>query len=792
MTVLFCDVVGSTALGESTDPEALRALLARYFEHMRGIVELHGGSVEKFIGDAVMAVFGVPAVHEDDALRALRAAVEMRDALPELGMEGRIGVNTGEVVSGTEERLVTGDAVNVAARLEQAAEPGEILVGAETVRLARDAAETEPVEPLALKGKSEPVSAYRLVTVSGEGPTRRLDAPMVGRERELATLRGAWERARAEVRCELVTVVGPPGVGKSRLAAELSAEVGVRVVRGRCLSYGEGITYWPVVEVIKQLANADVEPQAVGAIHSLLGEDVVTTGEEIAWAFRKLLEAAAPLIVVFDDIQWGEETFLDLVEHIALLSSEASILLLCCARPELLDRRPGWPVSLHLEPLPEDVCELLIEERLAGRQIDDDLRGRILRAAGGNPLFVEEMVAMLGHATDTEVIVPPTIQALLAARLDQLDPGERRVLERGSVEGELFHRGAVQALAPDEQRVTTRLAALARKEFVRPDRSQFPGDDGFRFRHLLIRDAAYGALPKAVRAGLHERFAGWLLPRAGDLVEADEVMGYHLEQAHRYRAELGQLGQETTALARRAGELLASASSRALLRDDLRAAVTLLERAVALLPPEGRGVALDLDLADALFRSTRFADAEAVAAAAAERAAAAGDNRGQQLARLQQRRYLLSLDPIAANRGEFLAFAQAVLPTFEAAGDEAGLAAAWHAIALVEHDLMHNEAKLVAAEHGLEHAHRAGLVRLEPELRWLQASAYADGPTPLEEFLAWLDRHRGLEARTPILVLNRATVVARLGRFDEARELLSAFRARREKLGHDFWAAETR
>jgi class 3 adenylate cyclase/predicted nucleic acid-binding protein len=788
VTVLFCDVVGSTALGESMDPEALRGLLARYFERMRAIVEAHEGSVEKFIGDAVMAVFGVPAAHEDDALRACRAAVEMREAFPELGIEGRIGVTTGEVVTGTEERLATGDAVNVAARLQQAAEPGEILVGAETVRLARDAVESEPVEPLTVKGKSEPVLACRLVSAR-EGTARRLDAPIVGRERELATLRESWKHVRAETRCELVTVLGTPGVGKSRLAAELIAEAGARVVRGRCIPYGEGISYWPVVEVVKQLEDVEVEAPAAEAIRSLLGENILTTGEENAWAVRKLLEAAAPLVVIFDDIQWGEETFLDLVEHIALLSSEASILLLCCARPELLDRRPGWPVTLRLEPLPEDACELLIDDRLAGRQIDDGLRSRIRSAAGGNPLFVEEMVAMLGHATDAEVVVPPTIQALLAARIDHLEPEERRVLERGSVEGEVFHRGAVQALAPDEQRVTTRLTGLVRKEFVRPDRSQFPGDDGFRFRHLLIRDAAYDALPKAVRAELHERFAGWLLMHAGDLVEADEVIGYHFEQAHRYRAELGHGGAETTALALRAGELLAAASGRALLRDDLRAGVNLLERAVALLPPEGRGIELDLDLADALFRSSRFADADAVAKAAAERAAAAGDDRGELLAELQQRRYQISLDPANADFGEFLELAQAALSMFEAAGDDAGLAAAWHAIAYVEHNRLRHEAKLAAAENGLEHARRAGLHRYDPELRWFQVGGYYWGPTPVEEFLRWLDSNRGLETRAPILVLYRAGTVAALGRFDEARHLVAAFRARGEELGHAFWAA---
>jgi class 3 adenylate cyclase len=403
VTVVFCDVVGSTALGESTDPEALRALLARYFERMKAIVESHSGTVEKFIGDAVVAVFGVPVMHEDDALRACRAAVEMRDALPELGIRGRIGVNTGEVVTSTDDLLATGDAVNVAARFEQAAAPGEVLIGEATHAFVPAAVVAEPVAPLTLKGKAEPVPAYRLLSVL-DAPERSHVSWFVGRKPELGQLAGAWERASAQARCELVTVVGDAGVGKSRLVAEALAAVEARVVRGRCLPYGEGITYWPVVEVVRQLAVVPSDPVASGAIRSLLGEsDVGTSGDEIAWAFRKLLEELAPLVVVFDDLQWGEETFLDLVESTALLSTGAPLLILCMARQELVERRPGWPGTLRLEPLPPEQADAMI-----GDGVSAELRERIARAAGGNPLFISEMLAMAAENADVEV--PPTLK----------------------------------------------------------------------------------------------------------------------------------------------------------------------------------------------------------------------------------------------------------------------------------------------------------------------------------------------------------------------------------------------
>ncbi|HEY2311594.1 MAG TPA: adenylate/guanylate cyclase domain-containing protein [Gaiellaceae bacterium] len=595
VTILFCDVAGSTALGESTDPEALRALLARYFERMKEIVERHGGSVEKFVGDAVMAVFGVPVVHEDDALRACRAAVEMRRALPELGIRGRIGVNTGEVVTGTEERLATGDAVNVAARLEQAAEPGEVLVGAETVRLVRDAVELGEERRLELKGKSEPVAAYPLVAAVGER-SRRFDVPIVGRERERRALDAAWERVRLERACHLFTVLGAAGVGKSRLAAEFASSLeGLPVVRGRCLSYGEGITYWPVVEVVLQLGRRPSDPRAGATIASLLGEsDDAATADEIAWAFRKLLEESAPVVCVFDDLHWAEPTLLDLVDHVADCSRDAPLLLVCIARPDLLDRRPTWAggklnaTTVLLEPLTPEETDELIERLLGDAGLDDSLRARIRDAAEGNPLFVEQMLAMVAESPNGDVVVPPTIQALLAARLDQLDAAERGVLERGAVEGKVFHRGGVEALSPGELDVPAKLMALIRKELVRPDRTQFPGDDAFRFRHLLIRDAAYDSLPKAARAELHERFASWLETHGGDLIELDEILGYHLEQAHRYRVELGIAGEETDDLARRAVEPLAAAAERAALRDDANAAVVLYGRAISLAPDDPR------------------------------------------------------------------------------------------------------------------------------------------------------------------------------------------------------------
>ncbi len=773
VTVLFCDVVGSTALGESVDPEALQGLLVRYFERMKGIVERHGGSVEKFIGDAVMAVFGVPALHEDDALRACRAAVEMRAAFADLGVEGRIGVSTGEVVTGSEERLATGDALNVAARLQQAAAPGEVLIAAPTRELAGAAVEVEAVEALVVKGKREPVSAFRLL-VARAAVERRHETRFVGRKRELAVIAEAWGLAVADRRCELVTIVGDAGLGKSRLTAEVVGLIEARVVRGRCLPYGVGITYWPVVEVVKQLGVLPSDPAAGAAIRSLLGEsEAGTSAEEIAWAFRKLVEEQAPLVVVFDDIQWGEQTFLDLIEHVALLSSDAPLLLLCMARPELLDGRPSWPVAVRLEPLGDADTASLI-----GLAVPEVFRAKIARAAGGNPLFIGEMLAMVGEAGD-DVEVPATLKALLAARLDQLDAAERRVLERGAVEGELFHRGAVQALGPEETQVTPRLAALVRRELIRPDTPQFAREDGFRFRHLLVRDAAYEALPKSSRAELHELFAGWLERRGEDLVELDEILGYHLEQAARYRRELGLPNQT---VAERAGIRLATAGRRALWRGDVRSASGLIERALELTRSTHLDVVLELDLADALY--TRMPEvAAALADAAAGRALAAGDVGGEALARAGVAYYrIFFADDQSVDQLEELA--REALPLLELADDHAGLVHVWFALAFgVANWRMRFEDYAHASEQALHHSRLAGQ---RSSSHFGLESALAYGPRPADEALLTLDALLP-ESPHPQLLLYRAWLLTMLGRSEQASELLIKAGQQWRELTGDDW-----
>jgi class 3 adenylate cyclase/tetratricopeptide (TPR) repeat protein len=809
VTVIFCDLISSTALGERLDPESYRRVLSRYFETAQQVVERHGGTVEKFVGDAVMAVFGVPVLHEDDALRAVRAAAALRERMEWLNKELereygtrltlRIGVNTGEVVTGTEERLAIGDAVNVAARLEQAADADEILLGSETLALVRAAVIADPLPPLAAKGKSKPVPVWRLLAVHDESEfARHFDVPMVGRENEVRRLVESFERTQRDRCCQIVTILGAAGVGKSRLAHEFLASLGgAAVVRGRCVPYGEGITYLPVAEVVRQLEprleQLPLDQHVLATLRGFLdAENTTYSTEEIAFGVRRLLEAAArelPLVCVFDDIQWGEPAFLELVEQVAALSHDAPLLLLCIARSDLVERHPGWgggqlnATAVALEPLSGDQTNELIDH-LADAPLPDALLRRVREAAEGNPLFVEEIVALLRDAPEGEVTVPGTIGTLLNARLDQLEPAERAVLQRGAVEGRVFHRGAVQTLAPEEAHVGARLTALVRKELVRPNRALLIGEDAYRFRHLLIRDAAYETLPKETRAALHERLADWLEQHRSELVEADEIVAYHLEQACRYRGELRPFDEHGRGLALRAGELLTAAGARALGRNDVGAARKLLQRALALRPADDPAVALRIDLGEALLFSGEVAAAEELAKEAAARAAAAGDRCGELRARLM----MLRISTQTATMGggdraltdELLALAHQALPEFARAGDEAAQTDSWAAIAWAQLIRCRFGAMLEAVDNGLVHAQRAGNARWERELPGWRSTALFYGPTPVDEVLRW---HADQQSRHPLALWGQAVLEAMRGSFDEARALIAAGDATAEELG---------
>ena len=778
VTVLFCDVTGSTSLGEQLDPETLRRTMSRYFEEIRRVVERHGGTVEKFIGDAAMAVFGIPRAHEDDALRAMRAAGEIRDRMTALGAElgialsFRTGVNTGEVVAGEGETLVTGDAVNVAARLEQAASPGEVLLGRSTLALVRDAVVVDEVEPLQLKGKRDPVAAYRLVSIdpSADAVTRRLDAPLVGRERERARLAGDFELAMAERACHLFTLLGPAGVGKSRLVAEFVADVGGQadVLRAHCLHYGEDITYWPLVEI---LLGIGVEPETV----------IGTSPAETQLAFRKLLEARArerPQVVVLDDIQWAEEVFLDLIEHVADWSRDSPILLLCIARPELLEGRPNWgggklnATTILLEPLSAEDSEQLVDELRGEAEIDADARRRIIAAAEGNPLFLEEMLAMAADDPGGELVVPPTIQALLQARLDRLAAAERDVIGRGAVEGEVFHRGVVQELAPEAAReeVPSNLQTLVRKDVIRPEQPVFADDDAFRFRHLLIRDAAYDSLPKETRADLHERFAGWLEEHGG-LVELDEIAGYHLEQAYRNREALDASDSRLPGLGRRTADRLSHAGRGALSRGDLLAARGLFTRAAALLP---RGDEARLEILRALQWPLSEAGDPDEMRLAIEELEASKEPRFRLFAKTMRLWLTLVVGEGELEWKDEREQVEQVRHELERVDDD--LASAWLEFIsfAVSWRALRAEEGRGAVLRGAEHAERAGQPALAGWLRQWEGAALTFGPIPVAEVLQMAED----TASVTTSAVERSGVLRRTGRMLACQRQFDLARAR--------------
>ena len=798
VTVVFCDVVGSTSLGEQIDPETNRRVILRYFEEARRLLEGHGGTVEKFIGDAVMAVFGVPTVHEDDALRAVGAAQALRTRLDRLNdeleaqwgvrLEWRMGINTGEVVVGdpsSTQTIGSGDTFNVAARLQQAAQPGEILLGRETYRLVRDAVVAGPLQTFALKGKSAEVQTRALeeLRVGTAELERRLSSPIVGRDRELAALRTLYERTLAESSCRLVTVVGQPGIGKSRLAREFVAQLlGARVVTGRCVPYGEGITFSPVVEIVRRLAGIRGDDSPTAA-QQRLADLVATTDEraviesrlagllklaeparteELFWALRRLFESLAraqPLVLVVEDVHWAEPGLLDLVEYLVGWTVGGPMLIVCLARNEIVETRPGWTSSdektaaIVLEPLRDEDVAALTGNALGEGELHPELAAYVVDAAGGNPLFAEELVRILlddgllqredgcwsavGPLSD--VAIPPTITALLAARLDRLDPLERFVLQCASVVGKEFWGGAVAALAAGTE-VGAALHALVRKRLVVPAREpSFVGEDAFAFSHALIRDVAYQTLAKSGRAELHEKVADWLQAKVGARSAAySEVLGYHLEQAANAQLELTPGSTRGAALAEAAARHLAAAGRRALSTGNMHAAVRFLLRARELLDAEERerpafapelGTALRL-AGDPQHAEQLLSEAETAARAARDR---------QLASRVAVELAHLRIEQGTAARESVERDARHAIGVFDDLGDATGLARAWHLMGFLEFSRSRFRSAEGHLSRGLAYAERAHDRRQRTSLQLALASAALYGPTPVGEAIELCD-----------------------------------------------------
>ena len=830
VTALFACLVESAEPG--VDAEALRRDGAQALAAARSVLERHGATVDEYPGEALMAVFGVPLLHEDDALRAVRASVELRRLLPG---RARIGVATGEVIAEREPGrapLATGEAINAARRLQEAAEPDEIAVDGATRRLVRDSFALDP----------GPGESYRVSSLRAEsGRAHTLSSPLVGRAQQLRALEATFEAAVADRGCHLVTVLGAAGVGKSRLVDELAARLGesATVLRGRCLPYGEGITYWPLNEVVRDLAGdagggspeavraalaaelrgdprtegiPDVLAEAVG-----LGETGGQAEEKIFWAARRLFETLAerrPLVVVLDDLQWAEATFLDLVEHVADLARGVPLLLLCLARPELLDARRGWAggklnaTSILLEPLGRGESRELVDNLVDSLSPDD--ADRIAAACEGHPLFAEELLAMViedGLLERTDggwalagvggaLPVPPTIQALLGARIDRLPEDERTLLTHVSVEGALFHRESMRELAPPALRpvVDRSLSELVRRDLIRPERAPFGDDDAFRFRHILIRDAAHRSLPKATRAELHERFGGWLEEaHPGRVGEFEEIVGYHLEQAWRFRTDLGATPAELAPLGGRAAERLESAGRRAQRRSDHRAAAGLFERAAALLSEDDtRLTALLPDLGATLIEAGRLPDAERVLSEAVAAGRAAGDELALSHALVQQQMLgIRSGAPSAA--AEASAVVDEVLPVFRAAGDEQGQCSALRLRGWRHWLLARSEAAAEAWEEAAEHARAAGLEHERGDLLGWIASSLVWGPAPvraaIERCEAIREEVSGDLVATADILQPLAGLHAMEGRFEEARALLAAADAALEELGRTLGSA---
>src|SRR5690348_3525211 len=623
VTIVFTDLVGSTARAEGLDPEDVSATLSAYYAQLRAELERHGGTVEKFIGDAVMAVFGAPIAHEDDPERAVRAALAIRDSVGE-ELEIRTAVHTGEALVALGARavegegMVSGDVVNTAARLQSAAPVNGILVGEATYRATRHAIDYQEASAVEAKGKSEPIKVWTAVAARsrfGSDVEQKLRTPLVGREYERKLLADSLERARTEHAAQLVTLVGVPGIGKSRLVAELFqiTEADPDLInwrQGRSLPYGEGVSFWALGEIVKAHAgilesdDAATAEEKLGAMVETLSEDererewlarqtrplVGLEGaeraerEESFAAWRRLLEAAAeqrPLILVFEDLHWADEGLLDFVDHLADWATTVPLLIVGTARPELLDRRPGWgggkrnAFTLSIGALTDEETAVLLQRLLDRPVLDAAAQQAVLQRAEGNPLYAEEYARMLAEHQGGELPLPETVQGLIAARIDALSPEEKTLLQDASVIGKVFWPGALPGA---DGRA---LHALERKEFVRRDRrSAIAGETQYAFLHALVRDVGYGQIPRSERAEKHRRAAEWLASLAGDRSEDHaEMLASHYREALALSQAAGLDASSLRGPARRA---FADAGQRALSLGASGTAYELANEAIAL------------------------------------------------------------------------------------------------------------------------------------------------------------------------------------------------------------------
>jgi DNA-binding SARP family transcriptional activator/class 3 adenylate cyclase len=820
VTVVFADVALTPTRTATIEPETLEPVFAQLGDALAQVVEKHGGSIHWSSEIEFVAVFGLPRVHEDDALRAVRASVELREAIVSLSprlesdfgvrVDIRIGVNTGQVVAGVAfASPAMGGASSVAARIGRAAPVGEILLADATRELVRDAIEAEQTD-----------AGWRLVEVfaGALGVERRLASPTVGREEELASLRRAFDSVARDRAPSLVTVLGPPGIGKSHLARAFAdlLDGETRVVQGRCAAYGEGSTFAPLAEIVRGIGGeAPLE-----AMRGILAadDDAEVIVERIAaaiglsesggqtdttfWAVRKLFEALArdaPLVVVLDDLHWAEATFLDLVEYVVDWAFDSPILLLGLSRPELLDERASLTgagrnvSSLALKPLGPVESEALIDNLLDGSELDAGRRAGIVDAAGGNPFFVEQMVAMHTVEGATATAIPPTIQALLAARLDRLEPEQLAVLERASVMGKEFWPTALVELAPDKgpAPLNTTLRELVRKQLVEPCRSTVPVGDALRFHSGLIRDAVYESVPKRSRAALHERVAAWLAQAVGDQVgQYEEVLGHHFEQSFRYLAELGPLDDHARDVGRAGAERLGAAGRRAFARGDMAIASGLLVRAADLLPAdEAERIDLLPLIGEALQETGEFKRSLEILDEAIEQGGAT------LAARARVIRALARASSGAGSGDEIVHEAESAIAVCEPSGDDAGLATAFRMLAWAHGtDGRYGDAAQ-AALRAVEHADRAGDARQHLRASTLYALSALHGSVPategIERCRQIADDVAGDRRAEGLVRIVLAWLEAMRGDFDTARSLATEGRAILDDLGTNVIAAST-